>query len=316
MRTITTAALLGHAMPDTDTNHYQHQQYHRGTNPEPSWMHEQAAGEAAGAAAQPYPSAAATSHTHQNQHETTPLRGSAPSSVASSAGRPSKHGAMYRPYLRRQDIRRGCCLSIFLAINAVCVLSALSVAVAEILSIVYHGLSPLGIAIRVYGIVFSIGVVFTELGWTQAVRDTWLLQNWISRGAIYTFVGLLSIKQEVEHEARINIVNVFIYCAGLGLIGLGVLYFVMGVFCLKGVRDRRAADYTILKSQAELEEALRRHGDVGKDDLEDAPSTYQAGGGGGFESGGLRGLGGRRQRVVGTVGCTERGAGRGEGGLD
>jgi len=167
MRTITTAALLGHAMPDTDINHYQHQQYHGGMNPEPSWMHEQAAGEAAGAAAQPYPSAAATSHTHQNQHETTPLRGSAPSSVASSAGRPSKHGAMYRPYLRRQDIRLGCCLSIFLAINAVCVLSALSVAVAEILSIVYHGLSPLGIAIRVYGIVFSIGVVFTELGWTQ-----------------------------------------------------------------------------------------------------------------------------------------------------
>ena len=38
-------------------------------------------------------------------------------------------------------------------------------AVAEILSIVYHPLSAQGIAIRVYGVVFSFGVVFTELGW-------------------------------------------------------------------------------------------------------------------------------------------------------
>jgi hypothetical protein len=28
-------------------------------------------------------------------------------------------------------------------------------------------------------------IVFTEMGWTRAVRDTPLLQSWVSRGAIY-----------------------------------------------------------------------------------------------------------------------------------
>lgn len=41
------------------------------------------------------------------------------------------------------------------------------------------------IAIRVYGVALSFLVVFAELGWTKAVRDTPLLQNWASRGAIY-----------------------------------------------------------------------------------------------------------------------------------
>ena len=146
--------------PDLETQQ-QHQHQH-----EPSWMREEAAGEAVGASAQPYPSSAASTHAYSQQHESTPLR-SAPSSVASSVGRPSKRGAMYRPYLHPRDIRRGFCLNVFLAINAVTVLSALSVAVAEILSIIYHELTPQGIAIRVYGVIFAFGVIFTEMGWTQ-----------------------------------------------------------------------------------------------------------------------------------------------------
>lgn len=243
-------------------------------------MREEAAGEAVGASAQPHPSFAA-SNAYSQQHESTPLR-SAPSSVASSVGRPYKRAVMHRPYLHPRDIRRGFCLNVFIAINAVTVLSALSVAVAEILSIIYHDLSPQAVAIRVYGVIFAFGVIFTEMGWTQAIRDTWLLQNWVSRGAIYTFVGLLALEQEAERRAAVNLANLFIFFAGLGLVGLGILYFFMGILCLKGVRDRKAADYTICRSQAELEEALRRHGDTGKEDVETIPSTYQAGGGGGY----------------------------------
>ena len=90
------------------------------------------------------------------------------------------------------------------------------------------------------------------------------------------------MEQEAERTAAVNVVNLFIYSAGLGLVGLGILYFFMGILCLKAVRDRKAADFTICRSQAELEEALRRHGDPGKEDVETIPSSYQAGGGGGY----------------------------------
>lgn len=41
------------------------------------------------------------------------------------------------------------------------------------------------IALRVYGIVFCVAVIFSELGWTQAVRETVIIQNWFTRGALY-----------------------------------------------------------------------------------------------------------------------------------
>lgn len=47
---------------------------------------------------------------------------------------------------------------------------------------------------------------------------------------------------------------------------------------MKRVRDRKSADYTILRSQAELEEALRRQMDVGK------AAPYDAQGEGGYSS--------------------------------
>lgn len=53
--------------------------------------------------------------------------------------------------------------------------------------------------------------------------------------------------QTAEHNADINIVNFYILCAGFGLVALGILYFFMGVLCLKNVRDRKAADYIIMK---------------------------------------------------------------------
>lgn len=42
-----------------------------------------------------------------------------------------------------------------------------------------------GIAIRVYGVILAFLIVFNELGWTRFVRETPLLQNWVSRGSIY-----------------------------------------------------------------------------------------------------------------------------------
>jgi hypothetical protein len=30
-----------------------------------------------------------------------------------------------------------------------------------------------------------MGIIFAEMGWTQAVRETPLIQNWMTRGAVY-----------------------------------------------------------------------------------------------------------------------------------
>jgi hypothetical protein len=37
----------------------------------------------------------------------------------------------------------------------------------------------------VYGAVFCVGVVLSELNMTTAIRNTVLVQNWISRGIFY-----------------------------------------------------------------------------------------------------------------------------------
>lgn len=103
--------------------------------------------------------------SHPTAHSPTNT-GSAPSTAPSSVGRPGRGGGgggagvvgvgmgpghLYRPYVAPHKIRRGFCLSLFVAINALTVLSALSVAVAEVLSVVYHRLSRTSVCVECVG---------------------------------------------------------------------------------------------------------------------------------------------------------------------
>jgi len=177
-------------------------------------------------------------------------RQGAPGAQGQAAHAPAQQQAQLRP-------RRDCALTLFLLISACTALSAVSVAVAQVLSIAFtKGLTAAGIAIRCYGVVLSAGVVFGEMEWNP-IREFVLVQNWFSRGLAYIFVGLLALEETDEKGLSNATAEMFVSFAALGLVVLGMLYSLMGICCLKRIRDQKMARYIQLLSHAEVQEALR-----------------------------------------------------------
>lgn len=56
-------------------------------------------------------------------------------------------------------------------------------------------LAARGILLRVYGILFSIFVIFAELEWSKFTKFFGFLKYWPARGLFYIFVGLITWDQ-------------------------------------------------------------------------------------------------------------------------
>mmetsp|Transcript_34182 Transcript_34182/g.45186 ORF Transcript_34182/g.45186 Transcript_34182/m.45186 type:complete len:216 (-) Transcript_34182:96-743(-) len=167
-----------------------------------------------------------------------------------------------RPLLTKKQVKRGCVLMMFLFINLITVLSALSVATGQVLSIIEGNLSFQEIGIRVYGFVFCLAIVLFEMEWTKPIRDMIIVQNWVLRGVLYAFVGLLGLEEESEPSvsdgSNNNYARDYIELTAYIIIGVGFLYVLMGLCCLKQVRDNKMSKYRTLMAHADVEEARAR----------------------------------------------------------
>merc|ERR1712146_303407 len=146
-------------------------------------------------------------------------------------------------------VHRGWCLSFFLLINICSILFAFGVIIAQMGTIIYDGRSlfsmPQTVALRTYGVVFACIIILTELRWTRMINESTFLQNWVTRGLFYIFVGLLTLEQNQEKAIVIlpPWILFYIKIVGLILITIGILYMIMGLMCLRRLKDRKEAEY-------------------------------------------------------------------------
>ena len=99
--------------------------------------------------------------------------------------------------------------------------------------------------------VLCVGVVFSEMEWTHALREFPLIQNWVTRGLIYilyvrfyslpshqrkkthecqlhtTSVGLLVLEEENEKNHLSGKASQFVVAAGITLCSMGCIYSCM-----------------------------------------------------------------------------------------
>lgn len=130
------------------------------------------------------------------------------------------------------EVTRGVVLNTFLFISIVTVISSTLVGFGQVLSICikFSSLDPevllqSRIYVQFYGILFCCGVILTELEWTETVRTFLLLQDWMTRGFLYAFVGVLAFDEEKSK------VDKFLRVSGLTLICLGMVYVFMVSVC-------------------------------------------------------------------------------------
>jgi hypothetical protein len=146
-------------------------------------------------------------------------------------------------------------LILFNFISYITAASATTVIFSQLMLIFGNGTSDIaGTCIRLYGILLGLGVILAEFETTEVVRTFMVIQNWITRGLFYIFVGLLAYDHEdISLDASSS---AYVSFSSLSLVFIGILYMVMGVACMKSLRDDKMAKYIQLLSHTEIQKAI------------------------------------------------------------
>ena len=177
--------------------------------------------------------------------------------------------------------RRNCCHAMFIFLSVVSVLTCLAMIVSKVLPLFLtndiHEQSYVQLAIRGYIAFFCLIFILAEVE-APIVRTNGNLQNFISKGFNYTFVAAVamgqieatlavkSIKKVSEGPLGIDwseISVIFVELPPWIMGGVGLLYMVLGLLCMRAVRDRcredyqrRLEDYFEAKAAAERDELI------------------------------------------------------------
>lgn len=159
--------------------------------------------------------------------------------------------------------KRRCLHKIFVFVSIVAGLTSFNMGLGQFVGMVYFKVDPIQYVLRVYIIALCALMVLTELEWTKMTRESRLLNNWVSRGCVYSFIGVLGLEEndvsplddtsELGREAALNYIKVVAWL----MIGCGILYFCMGVLCLQLVCNRLRRNY---QERQRLSKEKRRAG--------------------------------------------------------
>lgn len=157
---------------------------------------------------------------------------------------------------------RTCCHRIFNLITFIAVVTLICLLLTQALPLFFvKGVSVLQYTLRCYVSIFCLIFILTELDAPlNFLRSSKSLQNWISRGFLYSFVGLIGAEESLavrvqdvlqQHpemgagafQLNVSWLAVFIQVSSWVMVGVGGAYFLLGICCMKGVRDRTRRDY-------------------------------------------------------------------------
>jgi hypothetical protein len=107
----------------------------------------------------------------------------------------------------------------------------------------------LSTALKLYISLFCILFVLTETGAPVGfIRNSALLQTYLSRGILYSFLGLICVEEayservkdivERQDEFHLSWAAIFMEVSSWLFLGTGALYMLLGLCCLKRLRDR------------------------------------------------------------------------------
>ncbi|KAG7365228.1 COPI associated protein [Nitzschia inconspicua] len=175
---------------------------------------------------------------------------------------------------------RPCCLNIFFFVEACGILTCLCLLVSQTLPLVMVPLKeiePVDMVLKVYISLFSLLFMIVEYDLNiPFVRQSVFLQTYASRGFLYSFLGLTCLEEAYSERVNDMLAHsnekfhvawfaLFLQVSAWSLCALGVVYFIMGLFCMKRVRDKLVKDYR--ERWKEYREALKEwkkeHADEG-----------------------------------------------------
>jgi len=162
----------------------------------------------------------------------------------------------------------------FFALISVCTgLSAFNMGVGQLVGLmVAHSTDSIQYFLRMYVIALCLLVILIEKEWTSFARDSMILHNWITRGLVYGFIGLLGLEENDRAAwnrgsswSDFNLAERYVSAVAWVMVGFGFVYFGMGICCLQLVYNRLRKDYQERRKRApDIQRAAETYG-VGAD---------------------------------------------------
>lgn len=125
----------------------------------------------------------------------------------------------------------------------------------QIIGLAYEVVGGIQIVLRIYVVMLCLLVILNELAWTKYTRDSTLLHLWITRGLVYSFVGVLGLEENSVspyRESTIAATPALLYLKGVAwmMVACGCTYIALGALCLQIVDDRMKKDLAQRKERA------------------------------------------------------------------
>uniref|UniRef100_A0A7S2DYH6 Uncharacterized protein n=1 Tax=Helicotheca tamesis TaxID=374047 RepID=A0A7S2DYH6_9STRA len=158
--------------------------------------------------------------------------------------------------------RRTTCHVLFILVSTATVIASACLAISQAFPDLSVGF--LHNVLRVYIFIFCLLFILTELELKWFMDRMPSLQNWILKGWIYSFVGVIGaeeatsvqvqglMSEKFNSQAAGNAVSIFIRASSWAMAVCGALYFLMGLLCMKGLRDKHRRQYEAKFEESKL----------------------------------------------------------------
>ena len=149
--------------------------------------------------------------------------------------------------------RRSCVLASFHFVEGFGVVTCLCLMATQVMPIIVIPLSEIGVmslVLKIYVSVFCVLFILVE--WDVPfpfLKNATFLQTYISRGFLYSFIALSSLEEAYSERVKDMVAHardqfhvawfsLFMQVSSWMMLSLGVLYMLVGVCCMKQLRDK------------------------------------------------------------------------------
>ena len=140
---------------------------------------------------------------------------------------------------------------LFRLLKFITALLAVLLLIAQVISLVYLPFDGVELILKIFLSSFCVMIILNELEWWGLLRSSPLLWNWIPRGYLYAFIGVVSVEENnlKPSSGALNTLPfdytaaLFIETTSWMMFVIGILYIALGLCCCQVYESKVRDNY-------------------------------------------------------------------------
>ncbi len=140
---------------------------------------------------------------------------------------------------------------LFRLLKFITAIVAVLLLIAQVISLVYLPFDGVELLLKIFLSSFCVMIILNEVEWWGILRASPLLWNWIPRGYLYAFIGLVSVEENnlKPSSGALNTLPIdytaalFIETASWMMFVIGILYISLGLCCCQVYQTKVRENY-------------------------------------------------------------------------